>query len=122
MIYIEKRKGYAFFSKLDISMQYYTFELDEESGNVCTIVTSFGKYRYQTLPMGFKYPPAYAQEVMENIFRDLEDTAVYIGDVRAFSANQKDHLALLNLVCGRLIEKGFTVNPLRCECGVKETD
>jgi hypothetical protein len=72
-------------------MQYYTFELDNESKDLCTIATPFGKFKYNRLPIGLKYSPDYMQEVMENIFQDAEDAEVYIDNIGAISQSWDDH-------------------------------
>ncbi len=117
------RPGYSFFSKLDISMQYYTFALDKESANLCVINTPFGLFCYNRLPMGVTVAPGFAQQIMVSIFEDLPEVDVYLDDVGIFNNDWDSHLASLRLVLGLLEDNGFTVIPLKCEWGgVQETD
>ena len=103
-------------------MQYFTFELDSESQKLCVILTPFGLYKYKRLPMGIKQLSDIAQEVMENLFRDLDEVEIYIDDIGCFSSTFETHIQTLNKILICLEQNGFTVNPSKCEWAVKETD
>ncbi len=90
--------------------------------DVTTIVTSFGKFKYNVLLMGLKCSPDFAQETMENIFHDVDDAEVYIDDAGAFSDSWEHHLKLLDTILTKLQDNSFTINPLKCEWAVQETD
>jgi transposase InsO family protein len=120
---LRKRSRYLYFTKLDISMQYYTFELDDASKEVCTICTPLGNYRYNRLPMGIKQSPDIAQQIMETLLRPHTETDVYIDDIGIFAQRSwEEHLLSLYNVLKLLQDNNFTVNPLKCEWAVKETD
>jgi hypothetical protein len=93
-------------------MQYYTFALDEDSKDFTTIVMPFGKYCYNVLPMGLKCLPDFAQETMENIFRNIDYAEVYINNIGSFSPDWEHHLKLLCTILTKIQENSFTVNPL----------
>ncbi len=103
-------------------MQYYTFELDKESQDLCTIITPFGKYKYLRLRMGHKNSLDITQAAMENVLSDIDDADIYIDDVGAFSNDWYHNVNLLATILRQLRENGFTINPLKCEWAVKETD
>jgi hypothetical protein len=84
---------YVYFTTLDISMQYYTFELDDASKELCAICTTFGNNQYNRLPMGKEQSPDIAQEIMESLLRSNTETEVYIDDIGVFEQKSwKDHL------------------------------
>ncbi len=102
-------------------MQYYTFELDKESQDLCTIITPFGQYKYMRLPMGLKCSPDIDQAAMGNVLSDIKNANLYIDDVGAFSSDWGHLINLLATILKKLCKNCFTINPLKCEWAVEET-
>ena len=86
------RSRYKFFMKLDISMQYYTFLLDDASHNVCTFTTPFRLCHYCRLPMGVSESPDIATENMHLVLNGIEDVKFYMDDIGVFSSSWDNQL------------------------------
>ena len=73
-------EGFRYGTTLDLNMGYYHIELSAKSKELWTIVTQWGKYKYQRLPMGLCNSPEIFQEKMSELFVGLDTVRVYIDD------------------------------------------
>jgi hypothetical protein len=108
-------------------MQYYTFMLNDtfmlnyKSCSYVVIVMPIGKWCRKRVPMGFIGSTNWAQAMMEESYKDvLDEVELYIDGIRLFHTDWSKHAAMIELVLTHLEENCFTVNPLKCEWGVKE--
>ena len=105
---LSRCKGHKFLSKLDLSMQHCTSELDEESKDLCAIAAPWGLFCHTHLPMGVSPPPDVAQEIMEHVLALLlEEIEVCLDDIAAFLDNRESHFVLLEKLLTLLQEKRF---------------
>ena len=72
--------------------------------------------------MGLKCAPDFAQQTMENVLRGIDDSEVYLDDIRCFLNEWKHNLPLLERVSTALKKNGFTINPRKCQWAIQETD
>ena len=115
-------QGYEWLSKLNASMQFYTFKLDEESKEISTFATPLGLFRYKHCPMGVTVAPDLAQEAMDFLTLNLENVMTYFDDSLIYNWDWSKHLETLDIVLFRLASKGFSLNTDKCQFGIKETD
>lgn len=73
-------------------MQYYTFAVDDEAKDLCTICTPFGLFWYLQLCMGVSQSSDIAQEIMETVFHELNEVGIYIDNVGIFNNSWEEHL------------------------------
>ena len=96
--------------------------LDDDSMDICTIVTPYGKYRYRRLPMGIKVSPNYVRAIIERVLDEL-DVDCYIDDMGLWTNGTfEEHLDMVSKILERLQDNGLKCNPLKCCWAVQESD
>ena len=72
--------------------------------------------------MGVSESPDIATKMMHSILDNIDGIEFYMDDIGVFTTTWTNHVSLLSTVLGRLENVGFTINPLKCEWAIQETD
>lgn len=110
-----KLNGGVQFSKIDLSMAYNQFRLNEASQNLTVINTHRGLFKFTRLVFGLSSAPAIFQRAMECVLAGLEGVVFFLDDVLVTGENEEQHKQRLTSVLQRLQEAGLTVQPNKCE-------
>lgn len=106
-------------SKLDLAQGFHQIPMAEQSKDITTFVSPFGRWRFIRMPFGLKNAPATFQRAMEKVLAPCEGFAsCYIDDVLVYSKDWDEHLLHLENVFKELQRHGLTVKPGKCQFGM----
>ena len=78
---MQQQEGFHYVTALDLNMGYYTIRISPASQDMTTIVTEFGKFRYNCLPMGMCASGDIFQAKVDKILGDIKGVKTYIDDI-----------------------------------------
>ena len=118
---LQSMEGFQWATTLDLSMGYWTVELDPTTKNMTTITTEFGKFRYNVLPMGFVISSDVFQSKIMELLGAIEGVRCYLDDVLCLTKGSfEEHIEQLRKCFDKLREAGLKCNINKCSFGLTE--
>nr|XP_049692720.1 uncharacterized protein K02A2.6-like isoform X1 [Helicoverpa armigera] len=112
---LAKLHGGIQFSKIDLSMAYNQFILNEKSQMLTCINTHRGLFKFTRLVFGLSSAPAIFQRAMECLLSGIEGIIFLLDDILITGSNRHQHKQRLTTVLQRLDDAGLTVQMSKCE-------
>ncbi|XP_050528790.1 uncharacterized protein K02A2.6-like [Daktulosphaira vitifoliae] len=102
--------GKKWFTVMDMKEAFYHIELDDESADLCTFITPFGRYRFLRLPFGVITAPEVFQKMAMVAFEGIDEVTVYFDDLIIATKTEQEHRDVLAKVVDRAIKWGIKFN------------
>ena len=118
---MNKIEGFQYTTAFDIKMRYYNIRLYPASQYMTMIVTKFGKFRYNRLPMGMCALGDIFQSKVDELLGDIEGVKTYIDDILVLSKDIfEKEIYQLKIIFDRLRTAGLKGNAPKCSFGLKD--
>ena len=109
-----------YFTKMDTSQGFYQIQLDEESTQLCTVATPFGRYSFKRLPYGINCAPEIFHAKIQQLFQSETGVKVFMDDIVVWGRTREEHDARLKRALATVRRSGLKLNEKRCVFGVTE--
>ena len=112
--------GVKYFSTLDLRAGYHHIGLTTDSIPKTAFTSPFGKYEYIKVPFRLAQAPAYFQELMTGVLKDLLFTMAYLDDIIIYSSTPEEHLKHIKTVFEKLRHAKLSMKLSKCHFFTKE--
>ena len=115
-----KLNGAIYFTTLDLHIGYHHIPLDKSSIPKTAFNSPFSKYECVKVPFRLAQAPAYFQELMTGILKDLPFAIAYLDDIIIFSKTPPEHLSHICMVYEKLKSANLSMKKSKCSFFLKE--
>ena len=112
--------GAKYVPTLDLRARYHHIGLTTDSIPKTTFTSPFGKYEYIKVPFGLAQAPAYFQELMTGVLKDLPFAMAYLDDIIIYSSTPEEHLEHIRTVFKKLHDAKLSMKLSKCHFFTKE--
>ena len=112
--------GAKYFPTLDLRAGYHHIGLTTDSIPKTAFTSPFGKYEHVKVPFGLAQAPAYFQELMTGVLKDLPFAMAYLDDIIIYSSTPEEHLKYIKTVFEKLRHTKLSMKLSKCHFFAKE--
>lgn len=115
-----KLSGARYFSTLDCKHSFYQLKLNDESTDLCTFNTAFGRFKFLRMPFGISSASEVFHKRLYEYFDDIEGVTLFVDDLLCYGHTKEVHDLRLRMVLERCKQINVKLNREKCKIGLTE--
>lgn len=115
-----KLSGSKYFSTLDCKQSFWQTRLHNDSTDLCTFNTIFGRFKFLRMPFGISSASEVFHKRLFECFDDIQGVELFVDDLLVYASSKLEHDKRLRQVLERCKQINVKLNREKCKIGLTE--